>query len=115
MTFARHQFELSQPQEDGSPLLAHLQAAWRASGKVPAMLADAPLMPEGCESLWRSFLELHDSRGSTGWGAARITFADIDAWQRVRGTALTPFEADTIRRADNLWLADFAPKPKASA
>ena len=115
MTFTRHQFEISQPQEDGSPLLAHLQAVWRMTGKQPAMLADAPAMPEGCETLWRNFLELHDSRGSTGWGAARITFADIDAWQRVRGAALSPFEVESIRRADNLWLGEFAPKPKAAA
>lgn len=115
MTFARAQFELSQPQEDGSPLLAHLQAAWRASGKMPAMLANAPTMPEGCETLWRNFLELHDSRGSTGWGAARVTFADMDSWQRVRGTTLRPWEVECIRKADNLWLSEFAPRPKASA
>lgn len=115
MNFARHQFELSQPQGDGAPLLDHLQAVWRTTGKKPAFLADAPPLPEGCEALWRSFIELHDSRGSTGWGAARITFADIDAWQRVRGAVLGRFDVETIRKADNIWLADFAPKPKASA
>lgn len=113
MAFARHQFELSQPQEDGTPLLAHLQAAWRATGKAPAMLTEAPPLPEGLESLWRAFLELHDSRGSTGWGAARITFVDIDAWQRVTGERIDTRELNLIRKADNLWLAEFAPKPKA--
>ena len=82
---------------------------------MPAMLADAPPTPEGCEALWGHFLELHDSRGSTGWGPARITFADVDAWQRVRGAALTRFEVENIRRTDNLWLAEFAPKPKTDS
>jgi hypothetical protein len=113
LAFARHQFELSQPQDDGSPLVAHLQAAWRATGKMPQMLVDAPELPEGLQSLWAAFLELHDSRGSTGWGAARITFMDMDAWQRVTGGRLAPWQIDLIRRADNIWLAEFAPKPKA--
>lgn len=113
MTFARHQFELSQPQDDGSPLLAHLEAAERTTGKMHPMLADAPSLPGGCEMLWADFLELHTSRGSTGWGPARITFADMKAWQELRGAHLQPWEINCIRRADDIWLADFAPKPKA--
>jgi hypothetical protein len=112
VTFARHQFELSQPQEDGSPLLAHLRAVWRAKGTMPAMLRDAPDLPEGLASLWQSFLELHGSRGSTGWGPARITFADMKAWQELRRTELQPREVELIRKADDLWLSEFAPKPK---
>lgn len=115
MTFARHQFELSQPQKDGSPLLAHLQASWRATGNKPDLLANAPKAPEGTEQLWADFLELHCSRGSTGFGAMRITFADIEAWQGVRGVRLDAFETDCIRRVDDLWLSEFAPKPKESA
>lgn len=114
MTFARHQFELSAPQDDGSPLLAHLEAVERATGKPHQMLADAPPLPGGCETLWRDFLEMHHCRGSTGFGAMRITFTDMDAWQRLRSTMLKPWEIDLIRRTDDLWLSDFAPKPKAN-
>lgn len=114
MTFARYQFELSERQDDGSPLVAHLQAVWRATGKCPAMLADAPPIPAGTEALWRDFLALHDSRGSSGFGPMRITFNDIDAWQRVTGAKLKPWEIDLVRQADNLWLSDFAPKPKVN-
>lgn len=114
MSFARHQFELSQPQEDGEPLLAHLKAYERRNGPHP-MLAGAPAQPKGTEQLWRDFLELHDSRGSTGWGAARITFNDLFAWQKVRGVMLEAWEVDLIRKADNLWMSEFAPKPKADA
>lgn len=113
MTFARHQFALSEVQEDGSPLLAHLQAAWRASGKMPEMLATAPAIPEGAGKLWQDFLQLHGSRGSTGWGPMRITFADMQAWQVLTGSMLKPWEVDLIRKADDLWLSEFAPKPKA--
>lgn len=112
MEFARRQFELSAPQDDGQPLLAHLKVYEEANERAHPLIADAPPLPDGLESLWSDFLELHDSRGSTGWGPARITFTDLQAWQSVRGTMLTPFEVDCIRRADNMWLVDFAPKPK---
>lgn len=115
LAFARHQFELSQPQDDGTPLLAHLQTASRTMGKLHPMLADAPALPLGCLSLWEHFLELHNSRGSTGWGAARITFRDMVDWQQMRKTQLNQWEIDCIRKADDAWLSDFAPKPKKDA
>lgn len=114
MAFARRQFELSQPQEDGQPLLAHLKVAERASGKVHAMISTAPPMPRGCSGLWSDFLELHTSRGSTGMGMARITFADLKAWQEVRGVKLDAWEIDQIRKLDDLWMGEFAPRPKAA-
>jgi hypothetical protein len=112
LAFARHQFAISQPQDDGSPLLAHLEAAWRASGKQPQMLADAPTLPDCCETLWLDFIELHGSRGSTGFGAARITYSDLHAYQQVTGLRIQPWQLACIRKADDMWLADFAPKPK---
>ena len=69
-------------------------------------------MPSGCAMLWADFLELHGSRGSTGFGAMRITFADLQAWQAIRGTQLNAWEIDCIRKADDIWLSEFAPKPK---
>jgi hypothetical protein len=115
VTFAAHQFELAAPQDDGSPLLAHLESAWRASGKMPAMLADAPTLPEGCAQLWADFATLHDSRGSTGFGPMRITWRDLADWQDVTGARLDAWQVDAIRRADNAYLADYAERqPKGT-
>ena len=113
MTFARHQFELSAPQADGQPLIAHLEAVAERGGAIHSMLADAPPLPHGCESLWANFLELHSCRGSVGLGINRITYVDMDAFCRVTGTMLKPWEIGLIRKADTLWLTEFAPKPKA--
>ena len=113
MAFARHQFELSKPQEDGTPLLVHLQVMEEKTGRVHPMIEDAPPLPVGCGQLWSDFLELHGSRGSTGWGPQRITFADLRAWQEVRRVRLQPWEIDCIRRVDDIWLGEFAPKPEA--
>lgn len=112
MAFVRHQFELTKPQEDGTPLRAHLESYERQTGVPHPMLNDVPELPRGCSQIWHDFLELHGSRGSTGFGAARITFADLKAWQDVRGVILSPWETDTIRKADDLWLSEFAPKPE---
>lgn len=77
------------------------------------MIANAPALPEGLETLWLNFLELHSCRGSSGFGVSRITYTDIDAFQRVSRTMLSPLEIDLIRKADTMWLTDFAPKPKS--
>lgn len=91
---------LAAPEEDGVPLIDHLKAAERQSGKVPQMLLDAPALPAGCEELWRVFNELHSCRGSNGFGPNRITYGDIDSFQRVTGTKLSAWEMAAIRKAD---------------
>lgn len=90
----------------------HYKAIERMTGKPHPRLADAPRLPEGCEALWTWFNELHGSRGSNGFGPSRISFVDIDAWQRVTGLRLAPWELDAIRRADNAYLADHASRQK---
>jgi hypothetical protein len=61
--------------------------------------------------LWGYFIELHESRGFTGFGPAQITYLDFDAWQRVTGTVLEPWEVEAIRRADKAYFKSL-PKPK---
>jgi hypothetical protein len=114
LAFARHQFELSKPQEDGAALLVHLQLVEEKTGRPHPLIANAPPLPQGLETLWLAFLDLHSCRGSTGWGPQRITFLDMDGWQRVTGGNLNPWEVGLIRQADSIWLADYAPKPKES-
>lgn len=78
------------------------------SGQTPQALLDAPACPPGCEELWRIFGELHSCRGSTGFGPMRITYTDLDAFQRVSGTVLASWERDAIRHADVAFLNDWA-------
>ena len=113
MAFARHQFELLAPQADGQPLIEHLRAVEERTGRVPAMISKAPPLPEGCVELWNAFLRLHGNRGSTGWGPARITDADIVAAREARGLILDHWQVDMVNRVDSMWLSEFAPKPKA--
>lgn len=75
---------------------------------MPQMLLDAPALPEGCEELWSIFCELHSCRGSTAVAPQRITYGDLDAFQRVSGIRLQPWEREAIRQADALYLRDHA-------
>lgn len=106
--FATSQFELAATQEDGSTVIEHLLSIEERTGQTPQVLLDAPHCPAGCEELWRIFGELHSCRGTTGFGPMRITYTDLDAFQRVSGTTLQPWERDAIRKADNAYLADYA-------
>lgn len=78
------------------------------------MLFDAPVLPHGLEELWAVFLELHTCRGSTGMGPQRITYMDVDAFQRVSGVSLKAWERDAIRRADQAYLDDWHERNKPS-
>lgn len=88
-----------------------MEAVERMTGQTPQRLIDALPVPVGCIQLWADFLDMHGCRGSNGFGPSRITFMDIDAWQRVNGARLTAWELESIRRADNAYLASL-PKPK---
>lgn len=92
----------------------HLANYQKQTGKVHPRMAQAVELPDGCEQLWSDFLDLHASRGSNGFGPSRITFVDIDAWERVNRLKLRPWQIDAIRKADIAFLASL-PKPKAGA
>lgn len=87
-------------------------AVWQKTGREPQKLADAPRLPDGCEQLWSDFADLHGCRGSTGFGPMRITFGDLDAWQRVQGVRLPAWQIAAIRGADNAYLASWAEQNK---
>lgn len=75
------------------------------------MLLDRPPCPTGCEGLWQVFKELHASR-TVIMGPCRITFAELDAYQRVTGTRLKPWEVEALRRADRAYMDDWQSRQK---
>lgn len=113
VAFASHQFELAEPQEDGTTLADHLEAFKAKNGRDHPMLSDAPRLPDSCSLLWSQFLELHSCRGSTMAGVARISFTDLDAFQRVSSVKFDAWEIDAIRRADSAYLAQVSKRVKS--
>jgi hypothetical protein len=100
-------------EEEGGTVLDHLKAVERSSGVTPTFLLNGPALPKGCEQLWRTFSELHACRGSNGFGPTRITYTDIDAYQRVTGRRLRQWELEAIRAADAAYLEKYAERNQA--
>jgi hypothetical protein len=89
-------------------LREHLDSHQRQTGRVHPMLAEAPPLPDGCKALWRDFLELHTTRGAGMAGPLRISYSDIDAYQRVRSVRLSPWDVGAIVAADRAYLEVYA-------
>jgi hypothetical protein len=72
--------------------------------ELEAELEQAP-MPEGAEYLWRIFNRLHARRGSTMVGPAMLTWGEFDAFSRLSGTRLVPWEIEVLEGLDYSFIA----------
>ena len=90
-------------------LREHLQQVAAAGGPVDERLTPVPI-PSALAPLWMAFLQLATARGG-GMGAQPIAVSDVDAWCRLSGARLTPWELDTLLLLDATALAAAARKP----
>lgn len=60
-------------------------------------------MPIELGYLWAAFCRLSARRGSNGFGLNPIGWADIDAFVRLSGTTLMPWEIRVIEQLDDLF------------
>ncbi len=67
--------------------------------------------PRGCESIWSAFAQLGRSR-PRGLGVGGIAFAEIEAWQRLTGVRLSPWELDVLTEIDARVLAQAGKKER---
>ncbi len=58
--------------------------------------------------LWLDFVASHVARGSNGMGSLRLSWADIDAYQRVKAFRFEGWELEAIRKADAAFMAESA-------
>lgn len=56
-------------------------------------------IPDEARGLWESFFALSAARRS-GMSAQPLTYTDLDAWCRLTGTTLTPWELETLTIMD---------------
>lgn len=99
---------------EGSTLREHLMAAYRSTGVMPAALANAPELPEPCTFLWQDFMKMHGRRGGS-MGPERLTYVEMDAYQRTHRLAFTPWQLDAIERADGEFMTIVAERRRAEA
>lgn len=112
IAFARHQWAQSDKAGDGSSVSDHLKALAKR-GKRPKQDEEKPpvLMPEA-EPLWAVFCALHQTRAS-GMGVGPISFSEIEAYQRLVGVKLDPWEVQAVRAIDMAYLQHEAERSKA--
>jgi hypothetical protein len=64
----------------------------------------AALFPDIASYVWATFLSLHDGRTYGMSGPNPISYDIIKAWCDLYGVALNPWEIDTVKALDNLWI-----------
>jgi hypothetical protein len=68
-----------------------------------------PQFPEAVRYLWSAYWEIRSRRGGNGFGVVPITWGDIDAFARLTGARLAPWEVKVITALDDLWLRSVSP------
>jgi hypothetical protein len=93
--YAEAQMSLAALQTDGATLRDHLLAAGAADQRLVAQ------PPRGTESLWHVVVALSAQRTEP----VATPASEIDAWQRLHGVTLSPWEAETVQAADRACAA----------
>lgn len=63
-----------------------------------------PDFPEEYTFAWSSFFDLNNCRGSNGFGVNPISFSEIEAYTRLTGKVLLPYEINAINIIDSCFL-----------
>lgn len=65
-----------------------------------------PPMPEALGYLWAAFVRLRRRKGANGFSISPIEWPDFDAFIRLSGLHLAPWEIAAIEELDDLFLAE---------
>lgn len=85
---------LAQRQPDGTTRRENLLAVSRPGGMPHwELLEQAPV---GGELLFETYLDLRGTSGAGLNGANPLAPSELEAWARLQGLALTPWEVDTL-------------------
>lgn len=80
-------------------------AVEKAIGRKPKELEDLIELPKEFSKVWEDFLNLSNSR-SSGLGISPISYAEIDAYSRLLGIDLEPWEVQVIKLFDRVTLSE---------
>lgn len=91
--------QLGKRMSDGSPLRDHLLAEARATGRRNPLLEVT--VPLGGEGVFHDYASLAKTKPDGMSGAGPITHCEIEAYTRLMGIMLTPWEVETITMMDH--------------
>lgn len=89
-----------------------LQSVWRQTGIKPKEFEDLVELPESCISIWKWFIDLHNARGSNGFGINPISYTEIKAYFDLIDIRPEEWEIMLIKRFDNEALIAYAKEAK---
>lgn len=84
-------------------------------GVLPEQLANAAPLPPLAAHLWTWFIDLAQTRGSSGFGPSRLSRLEIRAWEQDEGVALEAWERRAIMAVDEAYLTSVAEQQKKEA
>jgi hypothetical protein len=103
---------LDAAQGDGTPLRVHLHRLRSATGRIDPLLAQSMRPPPPAVApLWDVLVRICSTRVP----GAPVTCIEIEAWQRLHGVRLTPWEVDTVLACDRATRALPVDRKDASA
>lgn len=62
------------------------------------------------ELIWQYYVELSNARTSNGYSANPISYGEIEAWDKLTDSNVTPLEVKIIKRLDIVYLNHQAEK-----
>jgi hypothetical protein len=71
-------------------------------------------LPIAAYPVWLAFCRLSGRRGGTGFGPSPIGWLEIEAYQRLAGIRLSPWEIEMIEMLDRLYLDRLAAVSEAA-
>jgi hypothetical protein len=67
-----------------------------------------PEFPMAAMYLWRAYHRMRGRKGGNGFGVSPLEWSDIEAFNRMSGMRLLPWEVTMIEKMDDLWLRSMA-------
>lgn len=83
-------------------------SVWQQTGEKPKELDNLKELPTACYPAWKAFIQLHNSRSSSGFGINPIPYSEIAAYSAVMKEELDDWEVNLIKEFDSVALAQFA-------
>jgi len=105
--FAKRELWLKDEIKTGGTRQDNLETVWRQTGKMPPELAPVEV-PDEALYLWGYFISLSSRRSGNGYSANPISNVEIQAWQRLSGVELLPWELDVIDMFEQVYLAHYS-------
>jgi len=101
--FAKKEFKLSSKDKNGDSLRDTLEKVKLYEGIIHEDLIPIEVHPT-VMYLWSYFLQLNNSRQS-GMSVNALSYSEIDAWQRLTNTTISPFELSVIKALDSAFIS----------